>query len=290
MGYLNFLPTSLIGPPLEYNDYQNFMEFGEVYSSIPSVFPITVKTLGETILFGVLHIVGDIFVPLSPLKTDEFYSSPLWYILLYSTVSVYLIRCKYYFGWKLSMSAVHASGVSFNGKDFKRINTIDPWVFESSMHVRDKINNWNISVQEWLRKAIYLRSPLKNKTANQLYVFVVSAFWHGIYSAYYISEVLWFVQLHLQTLIFKYFNGNDTILNRLYAKLGKAGTVLLALIVTFEFSHNSTYFLILEGEYCWKFMQRMYFVPELGLLVLIAVFTFLPGKKKERSGREVKKE
>lgn len=25
MGYVNFLPTSLMGPPLEYNDYKNFI-------------------------------------------------------------------------------------------------------------------------------------------------------------------------------------------------------------------------------------------------------------------------
>lgn len=45
------------------------------------------------------------------------------------------------------MGAVHASGVSFDGKSFDRINTINPWVFESTIHVREKLSNWNISVQ-----------------------------------------------------------------------------------------------------------------------------------------------
>jgi lysophospholipid acyltransferase len=151
--------------------------------------------------------------------------------------------------------------------------------------VRDKINNWNISVQEWLRKAIYQRSPFKGKTANQLYVFVVSAFWHGIYSAYYISELLWFVQLHLQALMFKYFNKNTTFINKLYEKSGLIGHVLLAVVVSFVFTHNATYFLILEGEYCWKFMTRMYFIPEGAMLLLIAIFTLLP-RKKEGKGKE----
>jgi hypothetical protein len=111
--------------------------------------------------------------------------------------------------------------------------------------VRDKINNWNVGVQEWLRKAVYQRSPFKGKTANQLYVFIVSAFWHGFYSAYYISEVLWFVQLYLQALMFKYFNKNTGVINRLYEQMGKIGHVLLALVVSFEFTHNATYFLIL---------------------------------------------
>lgn len=156
--------------------------------------------------------------------------------------------------------------------------------------MRDKINNWNISVQEWLRKSIYQRSPFKNKTVNQIYVFVVSAFWHGFYSAYYISEALWFVQLHLQTLMFKYFNGSSTIVNRAYEAMGKVGTALLAMLVTFEFSHNSTYFLILEGEYCWKFMERMYFVPEVALFVLIGIFSVLPVPKGKKQKMEAKNE
>lgn len=130
------------------------------------------------------------------------------------------------------MSAVHAAGVSYEGSDFKRINTIDPWVFETSPHVREKIGRWNIGVQEWLRKSIYLRSPLKNKTANQLYVFTVSAFWHGFYFAYYISEILWFVQLYLQTLAFKYFNAKETLAGKIYEKSGKIGQFLLAAIVS----------------------------------------------------------
>lgn len=239
------MPTSIIGPPLEFNDFKKFMEFQEVYSVAPKVLCITFKTIGETILCGALHILGDLFVPIGELRTMQFYDSSWLYVFAYSTASVYLVRCKYYFGWKLSMSAVHASGVSFDGKGFERINTVKPWIFETSIHVRDKINNWNISVQEWLRKSIYNRSNIKNKSLNQLYVFVVSAFWHGFYSAYYISEVLWFVQLHLQTLMFKYFNSNSTFLNQLYKRLGGVGTFVLAALVALEFNHNATYFLIL---------------------------------------------
>lgn len=45
------------------------------------------------------------------------------------------------------MCAVHASGVSYNGTDFTRVNTVNPWVVETTIHVREKINYWNISVQ-----------------------------------------------------------------------------------------------------------------------------------------------
>ena len=69
MGYLNFLPTCLIGPPLEYNDYKDFMENRDVYANIPSVLKATGKVALEVVLYLTLYMVGDIFVPLSSLKT-----------------------------------------------------------------------------------------------------------------------------------------------------------------------------------------------------------------------------
>ena len=60
---------------------------------------------------------------------------------------------------------------------------------------------------------------------------------------------------------------------------------MLAALVSLEFSHNSIYFIILEGEYCWRFMKSMYFLPEIGLIVLIIVFNFLPAKRKEKKSK-----
>jgi len=65
----------------------------------------------------------------------------------YAFISVCLARFKYYFGWKISIAAVHACGTSYSGHDFKRINTVNPYVVETTIHVRDKISHWNISVQ-----------------------------------------------------------------------------------------------------------------------------------------------
>ena len=60
---------------------------------------------------------------------------------------------------------------------------------------------------------------------------------------------------------------------------------MLAALVSLEFSHNSTYFVILQGEYCWKFMKSKFFVPEIGLILLIIVFNLLPAKRKEKKGK-----
>jgi len=77
------------------------------------------------------------FFPLTRLREDEFYSNHgFWYVLFYIFFSVSLARFKYYFGWKMSMCAMHSSGVSFNGTDFSRINSVNIIVVETSIHVR----------------------------------------------------------------------------------------------------------------------------------------------------------
>jgi hypothetical protein len=131
-------------------------------------------------------------------------------------------------------------------------------------------------VQDWLRKCIYQRSPIKSKGLNQLYVFIVSAFWHGFYSAYYISMILWFLQLHLQSLTYKYFKSGKSILSRLYEKSGLTGHIILSMLVMLSWSHSATYFLVLESTYCWLLMKSVYFVPQIILIILTLIFSFMP--------------
>jgi hypothetical protein len=168
---------------------------------------------------------------------------------------------------------MHASGITWNGYDFTRINSCNPYIVETTVHVREKINFWNICVQEWLRKCIYQRSTIKSKALKQLYVFTISAFWHGFYAAYYISFVLWFSQLYLQGLIFKYMNNGRSLWARAYNKAGKVGYVLLSLIVQIIFSHGGVYFMVLSGPYCIKMLIFLKGVPQLILFLGIVIFS-----------------
>jgi hypothetical protein len=141
------------------------------------------------------------------------------------------------------------------------------------------VSSWNISVQEWLRKCIYQRSPIKSRMLNQLYVFLVSAFWHGFYAAYYISFFLWFLQLHLQSLTYKYFKSGKPLLARLYSKSGVIGHAVLSILVMLVWSHNATYLLMLDGDYCLELMRSLHFAPQILLAALTIVFTFLPAAR-----------
>jgi hypothetical protein len=138
LGYCNFLPSCLVGPPLEYQDYKHYIEGSEAYVSIPMA-PLHKRlliTVGESLFFGALYIFSEIYVPLGGMRVDSFYENSIWWVLFYVFVSVSLARTKYYFGWKLSMCAIHSSGASWNGSNFERINTVNPLVVETTIHVR----------------------------------------------------------------------------------------------------------------------------------------------------------
>ena len=102
---------------------------------------------------------------------------------------------------------------------------------------------------------------------------MISSIWHGFYVAYYISFAMWFAQLHLQGLIFKYCKNGRSNLVKMYNKSGIAGWILLTILVQLLFSHCGAYFLIMEGYYNWKMMLKLKFVPFIILIGLIAVFS-----------------
>jgi hypothetical protein len=114
----------------------------------------------------------------------------------------------------------------------------------------------------------------------------VSAFWHGFYSAYYISFVFWFLQLHVQNLAFKYFKSGKPLLARLYNQSGLVGNIILSMLVMLMFSHSATYFLVLDPSSGWLLMKSLYFAPQLILIVLAVVFTFLPAPRQKQEKKD----
>lgn len=247
-------------------------------------------TLFEMVVLFAIYITSEIYIPLSSLREDSLYESSFWWVIFYTPICISVARSKYYSAWKLSMCAVHAAGVSYSGKDFERINTCNPVAIESTIHVRDKINWWNIGVQEWLRKSIYQRSTIKSKGLNQLYVFSMSAFWHGFYAAYYLSFTFWFLQLYVQGLIFKYCKNGRSVFVKIYKSAGIFGKIFIFFAVHWLFSSVAAPFLILRGYYCFQYLWKVKCAPQLILIVLWIMFTVMrpPRDPKPKQDKEEK--
>lgn len=148
-------------------------------------------------------------------------------------------------------------------------------LFKSDKHIRDKISHWNIAVQEWLRKCIYQRSPFKGRGMSQLWVFMVSAFWHGFYAGYYVSFFLWFVQVYTQGEIFRFVKHETSRLRKFYKRLGFGGNLILTFIVNLIFSHNASFFILLDYKLSFRLLEKVNYIPQTILITLAITFTLL---------------
>ena len=72
-----------------------------------------------------------------------------------------LFRTKYLTGWSFSEASIASCGFTFNGyvkgrPTFDKIRSVDLWV-DTTYNPQDKVRMWNISVQNWLRRYVYVR-------------------------------------------------------------------------------------------------------------------------------------
>ena len=148
--------------------------------------------------------------------------------------------------------------------------------------MREKVANWNISCQEWLRKCIYERVPFKEKSNAALATFMVSAFWHGTYTGYYLSFFFWFGQAHLTTMVYKESKREKSPWNKLYKALGPAGYPIIWAITIFLLNNNGIYFQILEGKACWRILNTLYWVPPIFVFLAIFLMTVIRGKNPKK--------
>jgi len=65
------------------------------------------------------------------------------------------------------------------------------------------------------------------------------------------------------------------MLVQLYKKCGKLGSFVLSFLVQLLFSQSAAFFLVLHGPYCIKIMLKLYFVPQIALIVLIVIFNLV---------------
>ena len=152
LGFCQFVPTAVIGTAIPFRMYENYITLKNQYKDLPSPWKAVAKDMAYAILLLGVFVVHMLVFPLSTMQDPSFSQWPFFSILVFGFFSVTTIRFKYYFGWKFSQGAVHASGISYHkGKDgsehYNLVQTCNPEIVESTMHVRIKIANWNMSVQ-----------------------------------------------------------------------------------------------------------------------------------------------
>ncbi|ORY08115.1 MBOAT-domain-containing protein [Basidiobolus meristosporus CBS 931.73] len=194
LGYIFFFGSFMVGPPIEFADYQQFTSL-EVFKDektgklvIPNGLPSGLRCL----VSGITCLLCTVFV--SPNYPIEFCLSSIFYRFFYINVVALMNRFKYYSVWLMAEGACDISGLGFNGyangeAQWNRVSNVNIVGYETAQSPKMLVESWNTGVNKWLKNYVYLRVTPPNTKPTFVTTFLtfgVSAFWHGFYPGYYL--------------------------------------------------------------------------------------------------------
>eukprot|EP01095_Lingulamoeba_sp_RSL-Kostka_P013400 TRINITY_DN5556_c0_g1_i1.p1 TRINITY_DN5556_c0_g1~~TRINITY_DN5556_c0_g1_i1.p1 ORF type:complete len:491 (+),score=79.77 TRINITY_DN5556_c0_g1_i1:91-1563(+) len=292
--YIFFSPGFTSGPVGEYKEYMNFTDRtafpnGEIPPShVPAI---------KKFVMSIIALVGFFchkLVPESYTGTEEFLNEGFLYRIGYLMLAVEIGFNKYYYAWFSGEAAVTLIGYSYNGTDketnenkWDRVNMLNFVPFKLTHNRFGIPNEWNICTAKWLRYHVYYRIPDAFKSQSQVFVHLLSAFWHGFYPGYYIFFLS--LEFYRRTeeafekailIPFKVLKKekrrllpNDPLKYKIYIVLSTIFTYAYIQYITCPFrllSHNGGFVCL----YSW------YFLPYIILIVIYALSTYILRKPK----------
>ena len=226
--------------------------------------------------FGI-YIAGSIYLPISYLLSEEYGQRSLLARLWLMYVTLLAVRFRYYGLWKLgeSLCVFDGFGEQPNG-EWNGISNIDIIGFETTSNMSSATRFWNKRTQKWLQMCIYERSNF-----NQFAVFMVSAFWHGFYPAYYLcfglGSILQYANHHTSRKLWPYVK--DTKWEWLYLRIGNM-CVMICGSFMFEAMNNYSF------ELAWLGWKRCSFVGFTGCVAAAVILTLLPYPPKDKKAKK----
>jgi len=159
-------------------------------------------------VYAALFALTSHYFPLKYAESPAIFSRSLMYRLWYMTPVFFAFRMRLYTGFILSECVCIAAGLgaypvesearpgqgptklgvkgSSSALGFKTVHNIDEWVADFGPSVRHGMRGWNMTVQYWLVTNVYKRVQ-QPKAVKEALTMLVSAFWHGMHSGYYLS-------------------------------------------------------------------------------------------------------
>jgi lysophospholipid acyltransferase len=225
MSYIQYCCGAILGPCVEFRDFQKLMEFEGHYKDLPrgmdavATFAPTLWNLGGAIASISVH-VGLALAGFS----IYFCGSPEYaeYGNFFTRVAFYFIgmtgqKAMYYIPWLLNDAASKASGLAYSGTEVDKKTgekthkwdncvSIYVWKLETGSSCIQMMSYWNHGVHLWLNHHVQARivepgkKPVFWQTAS---VFLTSAFWHGFYPFYYMMFFLAACMVELSKDIFR---------------------------------------------------------------------------------------
>ncbi|RZC27664.1 lysophospholipid acyltransferase 7 [Asbolus verrucosus] len=204
----------LTGPYYRYRTFLDFLNFP--FAEHADWKQATLNKLKYVPLFAIFFLWGTYCWPLSYATNPEFYERSWLYRYWYIWPNFFIFRMRIYIGLVLSecvctmvgLGAYPAftnpkpgQGPSENNAEmktllsneaelrktvynFETIHNINPYGADFCTTYREAMKHWNICIQYWLAVNVYKRFP--SKKYRTTVTMLVSSFWHGVYSGYYV--------------------------------------------------------------------------------------------------------
>ncbi|XP_046654481.1 lysophospholipid acyltransferase 7-like [Daphnia pulicaria] len=198
----------LTGPYYKYRTYWDMLHANDTQISF---FNHARHRLRYVPVYVFFFILSSYYFPLSYATTEEFFAEhSTFYRIWYMTPLFFNFRMRFYSGFILSEVACIMAGLgaypeesqpkpgngptalqSLSKKDrslttynFETVHNIDEYSAETC-DVRGSMRAWNMTVQWWLVVNVHRRFPVK--PLRTVVTMLISAFWHGVHSGYYLS-------------------------------------------------------------------------------------------------------
>ncbi len=202
LGFIYFIPSYFTGVTLTLQEYNSYIQYlqtrdcSDTHSNETKsqLYLISAKT---TLLFVCATIGMVLFSPFYMI-TPAFAAYGFMDKMFYLFISMFLVRCKYYFAWSLSeISYIISDCSNFVSHRGRNVHIVDVELPQNTYQI---LNSWNVCTNTWLKTTVY-QNVLTRYGAKVAVIAtnVVSAFWHG----FYITFV---------------FGGVSTILGRMWRK------------------------------------------------------------------------
>lgn len=206
---MNFI-GALVTPVYSYPEYDSFIK--QNYKKDRVKKREISKKLVLIAVFLAIFIWGGINSDYTLLETPEFANLTLFYKLFHIFIQGILIRVRFYIVWVLVELTTVIANLRSELEEYNTfVKCINPEVLEFGNNSKIKIDNWNISIQRWLKRCFYNRImsfTQWNQTKTAFAVFAASAFWHGLYPTYYLS----FFLIYLLMVNRKYYYKNRDVI------------------------------------------------------------------------------
>lgn len=195
----------LIGPVFTYDEFDAFIRQSHPEESLD--LRRLAEAAGDVAGMLTLFLAGARLYDYHLVERPEFADLSLLFQIGAIVLEAVLIRARYIAVWRIESLHVVAANVRDSEAGYgDYLQTVQWRNIELENSSRVRIENWNMSIQKWLRNCFYLPAKevlgLPAPQASML-TFVVSAFWHGFYPVYYFCFLNWNLISEAEKMVFK---------------------------------------------------------------------------------------